>query len=72
MFPPGHQGAMGESRAGKQQDQVCFRQIFLALPLEGEGSEEPGALGGDWDSGSERRRGAQAGGGLARAGIAWM
>lgn len=51
---------------------MCFRQIFLALILEGKGLEGPGALGGAWDSRSERRGGGHAGGRLARVGTAWM
>lgn len=71
MSSQGHLGAMEESGAGKQHDQICFRRIPLALALEGElkgwRGQEPRE--GTAQAGEE---GPTPGGGLHKAGNCLM
>lgn len=71
MSSQGHLGAMEESGAGKQRDQICFRRIPLALLLEG---ELKGWRGQEPREGTAQagEKGPTPGGGLHKAGNCLM
>lgn len=71
MSSQGHLGAMEESGAGKQRDQICFRRIPLALVLEG---ELKGWRGQEPREGTAQagEKGPTPGGGLHKAGNCLM